>query len=318
MSISNRLKKAFTIIPMAGIILFSSVNVNAELGDALLKKGSNNQDVQVLQEKLIELKFLDIDQTTTYYNDATVQAVKDFQAFYGLTADGAFGSKTFEVFEKVTKFTALEFKEILRVNSEGEEVKALQERLEIMGFLSKEDIDSKYGPTTEQAVKDFQEMYQLTTDGIAGEATINAINQALSGSKRMKRPTTSRGGLSSRDSGIISSAKKYLGVPYRFGGTSSSGFDCSGFTQTVYKSQGINVPRTTSGQAAYGTRISKSELTPGDLVIFSGTYKSGPSHAGIYLGNGDFIHSSSNRGVTINNLNENYYSRHFSYGRKVK
>ena len=318
MSISNRLKRTFAIIPMVGIILFSSVNVNAELGDSLLRKGSLNADVKVLQDKLVELNFLNTDRTTTYYNDETVQAVKDFQAFYGLTADGAFGPKTFEVFEKVTKFTALDYKGILRVNSEGPEVKALQERLEIMGFLSKEDIDAKYGPTTEQAVRDFQEMYQLTRDGIAGEATINAINQALSGNKRMKRPTISRGGLSSRDSNIISSAKKYLGVPYRFGGTSSSGFDCSGFTQTVYRSQGINVPRTTTGQASYGTRISKSELTPGDLVIFSGTYKAGPSHAGIYLGNGDFIHSSSRRGVTINNLNENYYSRHFSYGRRVR
>lgn len=317
MTISKMIRKAITILPIAGVILFSSFNVSAELGDSLLKEGVNNPDVRVLKEKLSQLNFLNIDEVNTNYDAVTVKAVKDFQNFYGLNEDGAFGKNTFAAFEKVTKITPLVYTKTLESNVSGEDVKALQQRLQVMGFLHIDDIDSTYGPKTKQAVTNFQEVYKLKADGIAGSTTFEAINHALNGSKRMRRPAASRGATGSRDLDLISTAKKYIGTPYRYGGTTSRGFDCAGFTQVVYKSQGISVPRSSVGQAGAGSKVSKSELNTGDLVIFSGTYKAGPSHTGIYIGNGDFIHSSSSRGVTISNLNENYYRKHFSYGRKV-
>lgn len=315
MSILKPLRKSLLIIPLVGAMIFSSVGANAELGDSLLKEGVDNEDVKVLQEKLIELKFLEKEETTTYYDDTIVQAVKDFQNFYGLDEDGAFGSNTFETLTLVSNISPLEYNRTLEVDLEGEDVKALQERLQIMGFLNSDDIDSKYGAKTEQAVSDFQKLYKLQIDGIAGPGTIEAINKALNGNNRMKRPKlASRGGL---DGNIITTAKKYIGTPYRYGGTSRSGIDCAGFTQVVYKSHGISLPRSSVGQAGVGTKLSKSELKTGDLVIFSNTYKSGPSHVGIYIGNSNFIHASSSKGVTISNLNESYYKNHFSYGRKV-
>lgn len=317
MTISKKIRKAIIILPIAGVMLFSSVNVNAELGDSLLKKGVNNEDVVVLKEKLIQLNFLSIDAVNSNYDDATVKAVKDFQSFYGLSEDGMFGKNTFATLQKVEKITPLEYTRTLESDVKGEDVKLLQQRLQVMGFLHIDDIDSTYGPKTKQAVLNFQEVYKLQADGIAGAGTIEAINQALSGNKRMKRPQVSRSGANSKGQDLISTAKRYIGTPYRFGGTTSKGFDCSGFTQAVFKSQGISIPRATSGQSGFGTKVSRSELQTGDLVIFSGTYKAGPSHAGIYIGNGDFIHSSSARGVTISSLNENYYSKHFSYGRRV-
>lgn len=317
MLISTRIKRAITIIPIAGAILFASINVNAQLGDQILRQGESHEDVQLLKERLIELNFLRTDQVNANYDEVTAKAVKDFQNFYGLNEDGIFGPDTFETFEQVTKIIPLEYTRTLESNLNGEDVKSLQQRLQVMGFLHKDDIDSNYGPKTEQAVLNFQEVYKLKADGIAGSTTIEAINHALSGNKRMRRPAATRGATSARDGDLIATAKKYIGTPYRYGGTSSSGFDCAGFTQVVYKSQGISVPRSSVGQAGAGTKVSKNELNTGDLVIFSGTYRSGPSHTGIYIGDGDFIHSSSSRGVTVSNLNENYYKKHFSYGRKV-
>lgn len=318
MSISKTLKKSLIILPIAGTILFSPINVQAQLGDSILKEGITNEDVQVLQEHLINLNFLNIDEATTYYGELTVQAVKDFQNFYGLEEDGAFGPNTFEVLQQISKITPLEYKRTLRLNTKGEDVKDLQEKLQIMGFINEDDIDAIYGPKTRQAVSSFQEIYKLHADGIAGIDTIEAINNALNGNKRIRRPAGSRGGVGrSIDNDIISTAKQYIGTPYRSGGTTSAGFDCSGFTQFVYKQHGISVPRSSIAQAGFGSKLSKNELRPGDLVIFSNTYRKGPSHTGIYIGNGNVIHSSSSKGITIDSIYSGYYYKHFSYGRRV-
>ncbi|WP_312471579.1 NlpC/P60 family protein [Neobacillus sp.] len=86
---------------------------------------------------------------------------------------------------------------------------------------------------------------------------------------------------------IIATAKQYLGVPYVWGGTTPSGFDCSGFTSYVYRSVGINLPRVSRDQQNLGTRISPSQVQPGDLV-----FRGSPAyHVGIYIGGGQYIHA---------------------------
>ena len=296
MSICNTIKKSLAVLPLAGVILFSSVSVNAELGDSTLKAGTNHEDVQVLQERLIDLNFLNIDETTTYYGDTTVQAVKDFQGFYGLKEDGAFGPGTFKTLEKALEATPLPYERLLKLNMTGEDVLRLQERLILLGYLDARHLDSTYGTQTRGAVAEFQRAYGLKPDGIAGSNTFSNINKAITGSKRVRKPVSRGASTGGRtiDTDIISAAKKYMGTPYRFGGTSTSGIDCSGFTQAVYKSQGVSIPRTTTGQAKVGNHLKRSELKTGDLIIFSGTYRSGPSHAGIYVDNGNFIIRSIN------------------------
>lgn len=105
---------------------------------------------------------------------------------------------------------------------------------------------------------------------------------------------------------LIPLAKKYVGVPYLWGGTTPSGFDCSGYITYVYKQLNKSLPRTTAGMYSAGISVKKSDLRPGDLVFFN-TSGSGVSHAGIYIGEGKFAHSSSSRGVSISSLEDPYY-----------
>ena len=114
---------------------------------------------------------------------------------------------------------------------------------------------------------------------------------------------------------IVTTAKQYIGVPYLWGGTTPSGFDCSGFVQYVYQRHGISLPRTSKEQWTVGTAISKSALQPGDLVFFANTYTTGISHLGIYIGNNQFIHASSSKGVTITDLSNSYWAARY-YGAK--
>ena len=121
----------------------------------------------------------------------------------------------------------------------------------------------------------------------------------------------------SSGSAIVATAKQYLGVPYVWGGSTPKGFDCSGLVQYVYAKHGISLPRTSKQQWTAGTAISKASLQPGDLVFFANTYTSGVSHLGIYIGNGQFIHSSSSKGVIISELSNPYWSSHYHGCRRV-
>ncbi len=117
---------------------------------------------------------------------------------------------------------------------------------------------------------------------------------------------------------IVVEAKKYLGVPYVYGGTSPSGFDCSGFVYYVYKQCGYSISRTATAQNSNGTQVARSDLQPGDIIIFYNGYKSAIGHAGLYIGNNQFIHASSGGGkVMISNLSETYYDTRFYSARRV-
>jgi cell wall-associated NlpC family hydrolase len=116
-------------------------------------------------------------------------------------------------------------------------------------------------------------------------------------------------------------AKSFLGVPYVWGATGPSKFDCSGFTQWVYRDAGINIPRVSRDQARVGQYVAFNNLQRGDMMFFA-TKKSRPgqvTHVGIYLGQGNFIHASSaGKKVVIYNLNQKpFYKNHFLWGRRV-
>lgn len=108
---------------------------------------------------------------------------------------------------------------------------------------------------------------------------------------------------------IVQTAMKYLGIPYRWGGYSWGGIDCSGFVKAVFASHGISLPRVARDQAMVGTPVVFSQLRAGDRLYFA--CKGGAvDHAGIYMGNGLFIHSSvRNKGVAVDKISDPFYMR---------
>lgn len=128
-------------------------------------------------------------------------------------------------------------------------------------------------------------------------------------------PTTTTPAASGKGSSVVATARQYVGCKYVYGGTTPSGFDCSGFTSYVYKKFGVNLSRTAAGQYSNGTAVSRSQLQPGDLVMFG---KSGISHVAIYAGGGTIVHAANSKsGVRTDSLNSGYYSRNYAGARRV-
>ena len=117
---------------------------------------------------------------------------------------------------------------------------------------------------------------------------------------------------------IVDYAKQFLGVPYVYGGNGPSSFDCSGFTSYIYRHFGYTLNRTASTQLSNGVAVSKSELQPGDLVFFRYNTSYPASHVGIYIGNGQFIHASTNKyQVQIDQLLTGHYANVYIAGRRI-
>jgi cell wall-associated NlpC family hydrolase len=116
---------------------------------------------------------------------------------------------------------------------------------------------------------------------------------------------------------ILSIAARHLGTPYRFGGATESGFDCSGFVRNVFSEVGMQLPHSAREQFNMGERVASDDLQPGDLVFFR-TYRRDASHVGIYVGDSLFIHAASHgKDVRVDSLDEAYYKAHWLGARRL-
>lgn len=143
---------------------------------------------------------------------------------------------------------------------------------------------------------------------------VTAEEKAAAEKERRRVQLASRRG--QRLKGLTATAHSYLGTPYLMGGTTRRAIDCSAFTQNVFRAHGVKLPRTADVQYNVGRKVNRGQEQPGDLVFFE-TYLPGPSHVGIYLGNGKFIHASSSRGVTITPLNSYYFGPRYIGAKRV-
>lgn len=116
---------------------------------------------------------------------------------------------------------------------------------------------------------------------------------------------------------LVSAVERLIGTPYRFGGDSEQGIDCSAFTRRVYRSQNVELPRSSREQARVGSSVAYASVTTGDLIFFDTSINGGISHVGVSLGNGAFAHASSSRGVTRSSIKEKYYVKRFVKGGRI-
>ncbi len=196
----------------------------------------------------------------------------------------------------------------LVMGDQGTEVAEVQGQLVQRGYDVMTDGD--FGPATVEAVKSFQETNGFKADGMIDSVTF----RALVGRDLPENLSHGSNYISRR---IVNTSMQYIGVPYVFGGNNPrTGLDCSAYVKLVYSQVGINLPRTADAQYEVGTPIATPDLLPGDAVFFE-TYAPGASHVGIYIGDGNFIHASSSKGVTISSLGASYYSTHYLGARRM-
>lgn len=192
--------------------------------------------------------------------------------------------------------------------------------LETEGTWSKIKVNGKTGYVASKYLSDKKVDVTSRSEEIS-RGSENKSNNTESTQKAENNAKSTEATNSSSASGnnIVAYAKKYMGYKYVSGGSSpSTGFDCSGFTSYVYKQCGISISRSSSAQASNGTAVSKSNLQPGDLVIFNNRANTSIGHVGIYIGGNTFIHAgNSGTGVITTSLSDSYYSARYVTGRRI-
>ena len=197
-------------------------------------------------------------------------------------------------------------------------------------YVSKELVSDKKTTTTSRGDNVVRGETENTSEGTKNTETKKEEKESSKTSTTTEKTTTTTSSTSNKGEEIVAYAKKFLGVPYVYGGASSNGFDCSGFTMYVYKKFGISMRHGAQAQAKLGTVVNadkssasslKKNLKPGDLVFFL-DYETMDEigHCGIYIGDGKFIHASSGSGycVKINSLLPGeYYNTRYCAARRV-
>ena len=169
------------------------------------------------------------------------------------------------------------------------------------GYIAENLLTSTKKETSRSGLTTREQKTTSTTESTATNNTSNA------------NTTTSNTTASASASSVVSYAKQYLGCKYVYGGTSPSGFDCSGFTQYVYKHFGVNLNRTAAAQYSNGQSV--TNLQAGDLVMFG---KSGINHVGIYIGGNTFIHAANpSKGVRTDSMSTGYYKTNYVGARRI-
>ncbi len=279
--------------------------------DITLQVGvEDSERVTELQERLMQLGYLDIDETTQHFGPATKYAVQLFQRQHGLEQNGVADAQIQELMyaAEVKKYTLME-------GTRGTDVDNFQQQLKELGYLSK--VTGYYGTETIDAVKAFQKENGLHVDGKAGQETFDRVNSdkakpspSVAKEKRRKANVST----------MIDTAKKQLGDKYILGNTGPNSFDCSGLVYYCLKEAGSNRRRLNAAgysQVSDWEKISFSKLQKGDLLFFYDNGRTKVGHVGIYIGGGEMVDASSSNGKVVRrSCTTSYWKSHFVCARR--
>lgn len=179
----------------------------------------------------------------------------------------------------------------------------------LMTVTASDDLDSMNDAMLEDDDDEFDGV--VSAKGFANKEEILSNLRKITGSSSISTSLSSK---------ILSEAVGYLNTPYKYGGTSENGIDCSAFTQKVFeRSLELQIPRSTREQFEIGEKITKDDdLNFGDLVFFKTKRRSSPSHVGIYIGENKFMHASRKKGVIVSSLDEKYWTPRFIGARRLE
>lgn len=299
------------IIPLISAIEMNELNKDDEvevieiLNDWVKVKAANEKEGWVRKDKLVSIKETETEknnevQSTENIKPTTTNPTNTSKTMYT-------NSQTVNVREKADKTS-----NVIKQLSINSKVTVLSTEkgwayIEING--TKGYIAESLLSTTKQETSRSSTTTRTTTKTTTNTSTPKAENNTTNVTPNISETTTSSG----TGSSVVAYAKQFLGCRYVYGGTSTNGFDCSGFTQYVYRHFGVSLNRTAASQYSNGTAV--TNLQAGDLVMFG---KSGINHVGIYMGGNTFIHAANtSRGVTTDSLSSGYYKTNYVGARRV-
>lgn len=174
----------------------------------------------------------------------------------------------------------------------------------------KEEKDTRFRYSNNDKEEDYENDPDISPDEVE-TVDVSEINQKYSSPEEVNS-------FSSAKERMLMEILKFVNTPYKFGGNSKNGIDCSAFTQSIFNSCSINLLRSARQQYTQGIGISdRDNLKFGDLVFFDTRKTVKPGHVGIYLNDNLFVHASSKNGVIVTPLNSNYYSERFMGARRI-
>lgn len=320
----------------------------------VLTPGTTSAEVKILQQRLMDLNYMEGDEPTGFYGSITKEAIQFFQRTHKMKIDGIAGEDTLKLL-----FSGDAKKYTIFPGDSGSDVSSAQRRLKELNYFDGK-ITGLYGSGTTSAVKAFQKANKLTVDGVIGTRTRECLysDDAVEGVKKAtpaptkkpeatkkptkttkptktpkatKKPTTTQkpttndkddDKVSSNVSGFLKVAYAQQGKRYVRGAEGPNSFDCSGFVYYCLRKAGVSTGRLSAQGYANSSRwssVSTSSLKAGDLLFFSsGSGSTRITHTGIYIGGNKMIHASSGQGkVIISSINTTYWKGALRSARRV-
>lgn len=277
------------------LILAAFVGILGASVQGAYQYGDTGSEIVAIQKKLIAAGYKA--RETGEYDANTKWAVRLYQKDQGLPVDGILGDATYKKLmgkpmPSATK-TVSKVKEISKKDAE------LMAKIQ-----AKKEVNSKAITTSVKQQK------KPTTQG--KPATVQVKHKVTNHTAKPLRTVPVSGNVKE----ILTYANTFTGVPYKFGGTTPAGFDCSGYIRHVFQKVGVQLPRQADEQYTVGKKVEKQNLQPGDLVFFE-TYEPGVSHSGIYIGDGQFISATSSSGVAVADIDDSYWGPRYVGAKRV-